>query len=85
MDWVDLARIYRVGSDQDPRLAFVVGNDSIARLEEVVRSQPETVGFALHPTSIDALFRVADAGRTMPAKSTYFAPKPRSGLVAVRW
>ncbi len=80
-----LPSIFGVESDQDPRLAFVVGDDSIARLEEVVRSQPETVGFALHPTSVESLFRVADAGRTMPAKSTYFAPKPRSGLVAVRW
>ena len=36
--------------------------------------------FAMHPTSISELFAVADAGRLMPPKSTWFEPKLRSGL-----
>ena len=36
--------------------------------------------FALYPTSIEELFRVADAGKLMPPKSTWFEPKLRSGL-----
>jgi uncharacterized protein (DUF1015 family) len=38
------------------------------------------VAFALFPCSLDELFEVADAGRLMPPKSTWFEPKPRSGL-----
>jgi uncharacterized protein (DUF1015 family) len=38
------------------------------------------VAFALFPCSFDELFAVADAGRLMPPKSTWFEPKPRSGL-----
>jgi uncharacterized protein (DUF1015 family) len=38
------------------------------------------VAFALYPCSIDELFRVADTGALMPPKSTWFEPKPRSGL-----
>ena len=38
------------------------------------------VAFALYPTSIQELFAVADEGRLMPPKSTWFEPKLRSGL-----
>lgn len=80
-----LAPAFGVEDDHDPRLAFVVGDDAASRLEEVARSDPATIAFALHPTPVGELFAVADAGRTMPAKSTWFTPKPRSGLVVVRW
>ena len=36
--------------------------------------------FSMYPTSIEELFTVADAGRLMPPKSTWFEPKLRSGL-----
>ena len=38
------------------------------------------VAFSMYPTSIAELFAVADAGRLMPPKSTWFEPKLRSGL-----
>lgn len=36
--------------------------------------------FLLADPSIDQMMAVADAGENMPAKSTYFSPKPRSGV-----
>ena len=39
------------------------------------------VAFSLHPLSLDELMAVADAGRVLPPKSTWFEPKLRSGLV----
>jgi uncharacterized protein (DUF1015 family) len=39
------------------------------------------VAFVLHPVSIDELLTVADTGKVMPPKSTWFEPKLRSGLV----
>jgi uncharacterized protein (DUF1015 family) len=39
------------------------------------------VGLVLHPTAIDDLMAVAAAGELMPPKSSYFAPKPRSGVL----
>ena len=80
-----LAPAFGISDDHDDRLSFVVGEDAGTRLEEVVRSEPNTVAFALFPTSVDELFAVADAELTMPAKSTWFTPKPRSGLIVVRW
>ncbi len=73
-----------ISNYSDPRLSFVVGVNAVERLETRCSSDRH-IGFALHPTELDQLMRIADAGETMPAKSTYFMPKARSGLVVVRW
>jgi uncharacterized protein (DUF1015 family) len=61
------------------RIAYVGG---VRGLDELKRRADESGGasFALYPCSLDELFTVADAGRLMPPKSTWFEPKPRSGL-----
>jgi len=38
------------------------------------------VGFALFPMAVRELMAVADENRLMPPKSSFFAPKPRSGV-----
>jgi len=35
----------------------------------------------LNPTPVDAVARVAGSGERMPRKSTFFTPKPRTGMV----
>ena len=62
------------------RIDFVGG---IRGLEELERrcSMDSKVAFVLHPISINNLLAVADAGKVMPPKSTWFEPKLRSGLV----
>ena len=63
----------------DSRIDFVGGIRGLKELERRVHSDMK-VAFSLHPTSIKELFDVADAGRLMPPKSTWFEPKLRSGL-----
>ena len=41
--------------------------------------------FTLYPTDMMELIQVADAGRLMPPKSTWFEPKLRSGLFIHRY
>ena len=65
----------------DERIDFVGGIRGLGELERRVGSGEWAVAFALHPTSIDQLFAVADAGQVMPPKSTWFEPKLRSGLI----
>jgi uncharacterized protein (DUF1015 family) len=48
---------------------------------EYVRTGKYDMAFIIKPTPIAAVQRIADAGRIMPRKSTYFAPKVISGLV----
>ena len=38
------------------------------------------VGFVLHPVTVETMMAVADARAVMPPKSTFFHPKPRSGV-----
>ncbi len=66
---------------KDSRIHFVGGIRGLGELERLVASGLYRVGFALHPTSLDQLMAIADAGEIMPPKSTWFEPKLRSGLV----
>ncbi len=63
----------------DDRIDFIGG---IRGFEELKRrcENDMKVAFGMYPTSIGELFAVADAGRLMPPKSTWFEPKLRSGL-----
>ena len=63
----------------DTRIGFVGGIRGLGELERRCREDCR-VAFCLYPTSIGELFAVADAGRLMPPKSTWFEPKLRSGL-----
>ena len=77
-----LAPLLGIGDPRsDERIDFVGGIRGLAELERKVDSGEWAVAFALHPTSIEQLFSVADAGLVMPPKSTWFEPKLRSGLV----
>ena len=67
---------------RDPRIDFVGGSRGDAELERRVDAG-WAVAFALHPTRIDALLTIADAGGLMPPKSTWFEPKLRDGLVVL--
>lgn len=62
------------------RITFVGGIRGTAPLEAAVRGGQAAVAFSLAPVSAEQLLAVADAGRTMPPKSTWFEPKLRSGL-----
>lgn len=61
------------------RIDFVGGIRGLEELEYRCRTDC-AAAFAMYPTSIQELFTVADAGRLMPPKSTWFEPKLRSGL-----
>ena len=69
----------------DPRIDFVGGIRGTKELEERVRSGRGAVAFAMFPTQISDVMAIADAGVTMPPKSTWFEPKLRSGLFVHRF
>lgn len=63
----------------DPGIDFVGGIRGLSELERRVHEDAQ-VAFSMYPTSIQELFSVADQGKLMPPKSTWFEPKLRSGL-----
>jgi len=62
------------------RIEFVGGIRGPEELVRRVQKRGQGVAFALHPVSMEQLMAVADAGRVLPPKSTWFEPKLRSGL-----
>lgn len=64
----------------DKRVEFVGGDKDAAELERRASADMK-LAFSLYPTGLSELFAVADAGRLMPPKSTWFEPKPRSGIL----
>ena len=63
----------------DHRIDFIGGIRGLDELERRANNDM-TVAFSMYPTSIQELFKVADAKKLMPPKSTWFEPKLRSGL-----
>ncbi|HJD19554.1 MAG TPA: DUF1015 family protein, partial [Candidatus Avelusimicrobium excrementipullorum] len=69
----------------DKRINFVGGIRGLKELEKRVNGGEYAVAFAMFPTSMEELMKVADARLIMPPKSTWFEPKLRSGLVTYRY
>ncbi len=65
----------------DKRIDFVGGIRGLCELKKRVDSGEMAVAFALYPVSMDQLINIADSGKIMPPKTTWFEPKLRSGLV----
>jgi len=63
----------------DPRLGYVAGVGGDDAIKQTC-SEGWKVVFSCFATSIKQLMSVADADQLMPPKSTYFDPKPRSGI-----
>jgi len=62
------------------RIDFVGGIRGLSELEKRVNSADMKLAFTMYPTSINELIAIADAGKIMPPKSTWFEPKLRDGL-----
>ncbi|MEW6280567.1 MAG: DUF1015 family protein [Candidatus Eremiobacterota bacterium] len=65
----------------DKRIDFVGGIRGTQELVRLVDSGQAAVAFSMHPTSLDELMAISDAGEIMPPKSTWFEPKLRDAIV----
>ena len=64
----------------DKRIDFVGGIRGPRALAARVDAGEAALGISLHPTTVEQLMTVSDAGQIMPPKSTWFEPKLLSGL-----
>ena len=65
----------------DKRIDFVGGIRGLNELKERVDSGEMKMALALYPVSMQQILDIADSGKIMPPKATWFEPKLRSGLV----
>lgn len=68
-----------VAEVDDPRLEVIPDTVPVTDLASRADGDRGAL-FLLHPPSLVELFEVADRGETVVPKSTYFLPKPRSGV-----
>ena len=61
------------------RIEFIGGIRGLKELENRADNDMK-VSFSMYATTIDDIMNVADNDKTMPPKSTWFEPKPRSGI-----
>ena len=71
-----------LGADELSQPSAVDYLPASAGFDELARrcDDENRVGFALHPLSVRDLMTVADEKGLMPPKSSFFSPKPRSGV-----
>ncbi len=63
------------------RIDFVGGLRGLEELKRRVDSGEMRAALALYPVSMSQIMNIADTGKIMPPKATWFEPKLRSGLV----
>ncbi len=75
----DILNIGDLRSSQ--RIDFVGGLRGLGELKRRVDSGEMRAALALYPVSMQQIMDIADSGKIMPPKATWFEPKLRSGLV----
>jgi len=65
----------------DKRIDFVGGLRGLSELKRRVDSGEMRWALALYPVSMEQIMNIADSGKIMPPKATWFEPKLRSGLI----
>ena len=63
------------------RIDFVGGLRGLGELKRRVDSGEMRAALALYPVTMGQIMNIADSGKIMPPKATWFEPKLRSGLV----
>lgn len=72
-----------VNPKSDSRLSYIPGNEDIASATRHLEKDACAALFTLAAVPSASLFAIADAGEVMPPKSTWIAPKLRSGLTVM--
>ncbi len=65
----------------DKRIDFVGGLRGLEELKRRVDSGEMRMALALYPVTMSQIMDIADSGKIMPPKATWFEPKLRSGLI----
>lgn len=76
-----LEKILGIPSDVQKQKLHLVYTKDAHEAEDAVAKGNAQAAFLMNPPSLDQIRTVAEAGKTMPQKSTYFYPKLLSGLI----
>jgi uncharacterized protein (DUF1015 family) len=76
-----LLRIEAVSTDS--RFSYMEGTKEIEDILQRMAKKPNSIAFCLYPIDLMDIILMADQGRIMPPKSTWFEPRIRNGVVVL--
>lgn len=65
----------------DQRILYVEGPKGLDGLSQKVMGRPDCVAFCLFPVQLDEMITLADNGKMLPPKSTWFEPRMKNGVM----
>jgi uncharacterized protein (DUF1015 family) len=65
----------------DTRITYIEGAKGIDGVRKATNENDDRIGFLLYPVTFDDMMHMADAGESLPPKSTYFEPRLKSGML----
>lgn len=65
----------------DSRIDYVEGAKDLDYFQHKVQKKPSTAGFCLYPVALEEVCHIAEAGKSMPPKSTWFEPRIKNGML----
>lgn len=68
--------------ESDQHIKYLTGNISVNEIENRVDRTRGSAAFCLYPVRMQELKKQADAGKTLPPKSTYFKPRLPNAFVS---
>ncbi len=66
----------------DNRIKYYGGVEPLSKIVKQSDKQECGVGLCIYPVSVEELTQLADKGKTLPPKSTWFTPRLKSGIIA---
>lgn len=66
----------------DSRLKYVEGIAGVEGVADKVHKNAYRVGFCFYPVKMEEIVKTADAGKTLPPKSTWFEPRVKNGIIS---
>ncbi|MDA9774185.1 DUF1015 family protein [Saprospiraceae bacterium] len=66
----------------DSRISYIGGLAGVQGVKKQLLKNDHSVGFMLYPIQREELTHVADAGSTLPPKSTWFEPRIKNAILA---
>lgn len=66
----------------DARISYVSGMEGMSKIQSNLLKEDHSVAFLLYPIQEEELMAVAEAGLTLPPKSTWFEPRIKNAVIA---
>jgi uncharacterized protein (DUF1015 family) len=65
----------------DSRIRYIEGPRGLKGVMKQVKKDVNNIAFCLHPIPLEEVIKLADEGKVLPPKSTWFEPRMKNGII----